>query len=173
MGWHSAFCGVLMRCTSAALGFWSFFVWIFIFTSIGQICSLLVSHCLFFRLPQSKFDSVIFRECLDLMLFQTSWLTRRARPRMKGHYFPNTKSQTTDEGPVFFEHQEPDHLWRAKYFSNTNSQTIDEGPVFSEHQEPDHRWRISILRTPRARSPIKVQYSSNTKSPTTDEGPIF
>ena len=25
-GWHSAFCGVLMRCTSAALGFWSFFI---------------------------------------------------------------------------------------------------------------------------------------------------
>ena len=25
-GWHSAFCGVLMLCTSAALGFWSFFI---------------------------------------------------------------------------------------------------------------------------------------------------
>jgi hypothetical protein len=28
--WHSAFCGVLMRCMSAPLGFWSFFILIFI-----------------------------------------------------------------------------------------------------------------------------------------------
>ena len=109
-GWHSAFWGVLMRCSSAALGSWSFFIWIFIVRILAKSVHFLLyilTQCLFFRLPQSKFDVAIFRECLDLLLFQAIV------------------------------------LWE-----------VDQG----------HIWRASILRTPRARPPIKGQYPSNTKT---------
>jgi hypothetical protein len=98
------------------------------------------------------------------------------------------QSQTTDEGPIFSEHQESGHRWRAKYSPNTKSQTTSEGPIFSEHQEADYRWRANIFQTRRVRPRMKghifsehqkpdhwwrAKYSSNTKSQITDEGPIF
>jgi len=159
-GWHSAFWGVLMRCSSAALGSWSFFIWIFIVRILAKSVHFLLyilTQCLFFRLPQSKFDVAIFRECLDLLLFQAIVLwevdqghiwrasilrTPRARPPIKGQYSPNTKSQATDEGPVFSEHQEPGHRLRANILRTP---------------KPDHRWRASILRTPKLNFPTLLE----------------
>jgi len=102
----------------------------------------------------------------------------RPRPPMKGQYFPNTKSQATDEGSVFSEHQEPGHRWRAsifrkprarspmksQYSPNTKSQITDERPISSEHQKPDHRWRASIIRTPRLNFPARLEVRVNFMS---------